>query len=516
METYQNITVTTKNNEIHVHFKYDPIMVNLAKSIFPRRYDPITKVWIYPLELKEKVILTLTGQKTEDTPTIILPDLPDYLMQHQKLGVSIAEQHPKYAFYFQTGTGKTITAIIIIDRKKVKTLVVAPISILEPAWGNDILKFKPELSYCNLYPLSKEKRRQELQKNYDLFLINFEGFKVSYKDIEKANFEMLITDESSKIKDHTSQISKAIRKLAKKMRYVYLLSGTPAPNTPLEYFPQIDAIATGLLGKNFYEFRNRYFKPVDPNRWKWVISKQNYEDLLEKIKSVAIFVAKEDALDLPDQVFVKREVPMDKDQVFAYNEILEKLTLYLNSEDIEINAANALSKIIKLREITSGFILDENSEPHEVSNSKFDILWELLEEIGNEQVIIWTNFRYETHKILEKLKNSKALFSETDAADRNNIVKDFTKGNFQYLVANPQTAGHGLTFTNCSYAVYFSLNYSLELWLQSIDRIHRYGQSKKCTYFTLLCKNTIDEEIYNVLKNKKQVTAAILNRLKKL
>lgn len=507
--------MTIQNNEIHITFKYDPKLVEIAKSIHPRRYDPLTKTWIYPLALKNIIIKAFTGETIEnDIP--ILPDLPSYLMQHQKLGVSIAETYPKYGFWFETGTGKTLTAITIIARKKVKTLVVAPISILEPAWGSDIKRFRPELSYINLHPLSKEERKKALQQNYDIFLINFDGFKISFQDILKANFKMLIVDESSKIKDHTSKISKAIREFAKQTDFVYLLSGTPAPNTPLEYFPQIDAIAPGLLSENFYKFRNKYFKPADPNGWKWVISKQNYEKLLERIKTVSIFVSKEDALDLPEQVFVERQVFMSDKQTTAYNSMLDKLMLYLSEEDIEINSTTTLSKIMKLREITSGFIIDENKQEFPISNSRFETLLEVLDEIKNEQVIIWTNFKYETHKILEMLESSKALFSETHPKERDEIINGFKNGDYQYLIANPQTAGHGLTFTSCSYAIYFSLNYSLELWLQSIDRIHRFGQNKKCTYFILLAKNTIDEEIYNVLKDKKQVTSAILNKLKRL
>lgn len=451
----------------------------------------------------------------------IPPDLPEHLMSHQKMGVALAEKHPKYALFFQTGTGKTATAIEIAYRKKIKTLVVAPISILESAWVSDILKFRPEITVCNLYPLSKEKRAERLGMNYDIFLINFDGFKASYDDIKDAGFKMLIVDESSKMKSPQSQISAALNQFAKEMDYTYLLSGTPAPNTPLEYFMQIDALQPGLLGNNYWEFRNSYFFQPDPrNQWKWVISNRRKQELLSRIKKTAVFVSKEEAIDLPETVFISRIVEMNDKQKEAYNSYLQSLLGAL--KDDSKNRGELFKSIMKLREITSGFMYEDINEDEEsskarkvieLSDAKFVELYELLEDIGDQQVIIWANFKYEINKIAKKLgKKAVSLYSGTK--DREAVINSFKSGKAQYLIANPQTAGHGLTFTNCSYAIYFSLNYSLELWLQSLDRIHRYGQRNKCTYFVLLAKDSIDGIMYHKLQKKQEISADILEKLK--
>jgi SNF2 family DNA or RNA helicase len=135
----------------------------------------------------------------------------------------------------------------------------------------------------------------------------------------------------------------------------------------------------------------------------------------------------------------------------------------------------------------------------------------LLEEIGDEQVIIWANFKQEISTLLTTLPGSQAIWSQT--RDRDKVVKDFQQGRTQYLIANPASAAHGLTFTNCSYAIYFSLNYSYEYQKQSEDRIHRIGQTKPVTYYYLLAQNTIDTVIYKTLRRKGDLSRQVLDYL---
>lgn len=454
----------------------------------------------------------------------VSPDLPNHLMRHQKFGIAIADRYPKYGLFFETGTGKTVTAIEIIARKKVKTLVVMPLSIIESVWIKDIKRFKPDMTFCNLYPLSKQTRVEQLNLEYDVFLINYDGFRVSYDDIRTAGFRMLVVDESSKMKNPRSRISVLLNSFAKKMDYVYLLSGTPAPNSPLEYYMQIDALSPGLLGRNFWAYREKYFyQPYINKPWKWVIIREKKQELLNLIKSVSVSVRKEDIVDLPERVFEKRVVEMTPLQVDAYNNYLQMLFNAVK-DGTDRTKGELFKSIMKLREITSGFYYEDSEEGDRdngnrviirLSDTKFRELDSVLEEIGDQQVIIWANFKFEIEEIENRLLRSDrtvtTLYSGT--RDRERAINDFKMGMVQYLVAHPQTAGHGLTFTNCSYALYFSLNYSLELWQQSLDRIYRYGQKNKCTYIILTARDSIDEIIYNKLLKKQEISSDILNNL---
>ena len=129
-----------------------------------------------------------------------------------------------------------------------------------------------------------------------------------------------------------------------------------------------------------------------------------------------------------------------------------------------------------------------------LGNTKLEMLLTLLDELGNEQVIIWTQFKEEQVQILEAVKSGELLNSET--------VEPFKAGDFQYLIAHPQRGGVGLTFTNCKYAIYYSRSFSLEEYLQSQDRIHRISQERDVTIFNLIARDTVDELIDLRLRGK--------------
>ena len=221
-------------------------------------------------------------------------------------------------------------------------------------------------------------------------------------------------------------------------------------------------------------------------------------------------VSKEDAIDLPTQVFEKRSVTLNSEEAMAYRVFKQELVLEFGKE--VILGSNALSEIMKLRQLTSGFAYTETGVAI-TGHSKLNEMKDLILEIGpTKQIIIWANFREEIRQLLEALPNSGALWSGTP--DRLDVIDRFKNGQLQYLIANPQSAGHGLTFTNCCDTIYYSLNYSFELLKQSQDRIHRIGQTRKCTYHYLLAKGTIDEVIYTALTKKEKLSAVVLNHLK--
>jgi SNF2 family DNA or RNA helicase len=172
----------------------------------------------------------------------------------------------------------------------------------------------------------------------------------------------------------------------------------------------------------------------------------------------------------------------------------------------------ALVETMKLRQLTSGFAYSEAGEVIHVGTAKLAELRSLLDEIGPHQVIIWAHFRAEIQQLLAALPGAVALWSGTE--DREQVIEAFKSGRAQYLVANPQSAGHGLTFTNCHYAVYCSQSYSLELQKQSQDRIHRIGQQVPCEYFYLLADRTVDEMIHRAVRQKADMSRATLAYLR--
>ena len=434
------------------------------------------------------------------------------------------------ALFHACGTGKTCTALCLIRYWLGfggKALVVCPLSIIDAAWLADAKKFTPDLRIASLWSKDPAKRLEQLNGSADVHVVNFEGLRTMYGVLAAQKYTVLIVDESSKLKNWRSQITRALLSFAGVtfkgspyrtdhiIPHRYCLSGTPAPNGEEEYWSQIQFVAPNqVFSANYYAFRGRYFA-AQPMRFgaksfkKWIFRGDRKLEFMQRMKVVADVVRKEDAVDLPDQVHEVRQVTLAEGEAEAYRSM--KKTLACQLSETQIVAPTVMAEIMKLRQITSGFAYGSDGSAMHIGRSKLNELLEVLEEVGNEQVLIWANFIEEISFLAKTLK-APALYSQT--VDREQAIKDFQEGRSQYLIANPQSAGHGLTFVNCSYCVYFSLNYSLELWQQSQDRIHRIGQTNNCTYFYLLAKGTIDEVIYAALQQKRDLSEAVLSYLR--
>ncbi len=439
----------------------------------------------------------------------------DYLMKHQEKAASYLFGTPRYLIYHDIGTGKTITAIELVKQKQVKTLVVCPLGIIENAWVEDIAKFAHEINVTNLWKAKKNKNLDfALSLDFHIAIINFESFRTEAKALSQAGFQMLIIDESSKCKDARSQITKALVEFSENMDYVYELSGNPAPNSEMEYFSQVKMVDPMLYGKSFYSFRNKYFYSCGYGGFKWKMKEEMRKDFLEKLSSISEVIRKEDVLDLPERTLNIRKVYLSTVERKVYETMKKDLLIEFNG--MEVVAANAAVKQMKLREGTSGFYLDEDSKVISVGQSKLNELKELLEEIGNHQVIIWTHFHHEADMV-EKLLGGD--YGRVDGTVKNQTikdetVKDFKKGKFQYLISHPASLGHGVTLVNCTYTIYFSLSHSWEMFEQSMGRIYRKGQTNKCSYYFLIADCSVDEIIWRALQEKKSVSEAVFKYIK--
>ena len=460
--------------------------------------------------------------ETVDPGTIEIKDYvpSDYLMNHQKNAALRALNTPRFGFFHDTGCGKTLESIEIFKQKGVRTLVVCPLSIIELAWLKDIEKFAPEIKACNLWQLLQNKsnvgrvRLRKAMEECDLFVVNFEMFRARNNFFNELDIKMLIIDESSRMKSNKSQITKNIIKFADNIDYCYLLSGTPAPNSPLEYWSQIRVIDPSLFGQSFYAFRNQYFYAYGFGNYLWAMKPSMEDTFRQKLATVSEVVRKEDVLDLPERTDNYRKVSLSKAERDAYEDMKNHLIAMVEGK--EVVAANSAVKMLKLRQGTSGFFFDEDGNIVRTGTSKLNELMDLLEEIGNHQVIIWDHFHEEGDQIMKKLSKKAGRVDGTVTSQQTRIdtVNAFINGNLQYVVAHPGSLGHGVTLTNCSYAIYFSLSHSYELYVQSRDRIYRKGQKNACTYYHIVAANSVDNAIMQALKNKGDVVDAVLNYLK--
>ena len=455
-----------------------------------------------------------------------------FLMEHQRRCRDIAQFAQRFALYLDTGTGKTLTAYAIIaDNLHMRWVVVCPKSIVKTAWFADHLEFYPDL---RVLPMSKNmsvveykeiadrwgikyrtsvntaELRSQLLAVAEVVVINPESFKTDAA-LQSWGAEGLIVDESSIMKNMKSGTTTALLDASDKMERVYLLSGKPAPNNDLEYFPQMLSINPALFGGSFYSFRAKYFETTDYLGYNWQMKESMKEEFSRRLAMGCVFISKAECLDLPDELPpVHRVIELPPKAMKYYKDMERERVLMLENKDITVQTK--LASLMKLRQITSGFVIDTDmgSEISHLHNAKLDELAAIVDELGSNKAIIWVNFKQEVHDIcalLDKLgKTYVTAYSETKNVDES--IESFKKDTAQFIIAHPKTLKYGVTFTgssmvrNCTYAIYYSMSYSFEDFYQSHDRIYRKGQTQGCTYIFLVAEGTIDEDIYDAVVQK--------------
>jgi len=440
-------------------------------------------------------------------------------------------QRQNLCLFAETGTGKTIAGLELIDRLPAPALVVCPLSIIEPAWRRDAARFYPHLRVVSLWAPTVRKRLQALKRPADVYLLNYDGLRILWQRHRRAllerGFRTVILDESSVIRNPRAAVTKAALAFAQHIPRRFVMSGSPAPNGAWEFWPQVSFVRPGVLGRSFWTFRASWFYPrrKDPRNpsvvWEWGIKPQRLERLMAIIRRHAVFVRKADCLDLPPQVDEVRYVLLPPPQRRAYDEMLNALVVQLgDSLDETALAVNRLAQIMKLRQITAGLLVTTDGQHRWCWDTKLKALGEVLDELGDAPAIVWVQFQEEAQRAIEFLeRRARGLVGEltgrTPPSERGEIVRRFQSGDLRYLVGHPGAARFGLTLTAARYAIYVSLGYGAEEWQQSRDRIHRHGQTRSCTYLYLIAPGTIDETIYETLRRKGDIALATLEYLRR-
>ena len=461
------------------------------------------------------------------------------LMRHQQLGREIARYQDRYAFFYDTRTGKTPLSLSIMYDDIVanpthKWLVVCPLILIENAWIPDAAEFIPEIKVVSCHAATPAKRLERINSEANIYVTNTESF-VKYREhFDKLHLVGCIIDESSDMKSPKSKVSKELVDFAQTLKRFYLLSGTPAPNGEQEYYMQLRAVDYYGIQQSYSQFKEHYFVNMsyNPQYEKLALRPDKKDELFSLIRKYALYVDKEDVLTTPGRTFHEVEFELPDGLKKQYNKMKNKLALELG-DNVMITAPSTAAKLNKLNQITSGFIMDtqaaKENKFYDDSNApewymldayRFRLLQDLLnkDSIRNEQVLIWANYRKEFETIQSMLGDKcRCVYGGTTLAEKNAAISLFKAGKIQYLIANPASADKGLTLTNAHISIYFSLNWSYELFKQSMERIYAdiSKQPKHCDYYVMIAKGTIDRVLYSdVLQGKGQYSSAVLAHLK--
>ena len=436
-----------------------------------------------------------------------------------------------FGFLYEMGCGKTLTAIATMGAAYQmgaikKVLIVAPTSVCS-VWPKEFDEYA-DFKYNVAVLLGEKQKRLATLRSLDAFpfkalrvaVINYESTwrEGLYEALQEWAPDMVIADESQRIKEPSAKQSKALHRLGDLAKYKLILSGTPIQNNAIDLFSQYRFLDPTVFGTNFYAFRSRYAIMGGFDR-RQIVGYKDLDKLIQKEHSIAYRVTKDEALDLPEQTFLNRYIPLEGAAKNLYDRIKRDSFAELENGG-QITAPTVLTKLLRLQQFTGGFIqADEGTRSELVFKGKIDALGDILDDYvidAGKKLVIFCRFRPEIDLIGEALKKRRikyaAIFGDIKIEDRGPIVADFQNNpETKVFLAQIDTAGLGITLTAADTCVYYSVNFNYAAYSQSLARIHRIGQRNACTYIHLVVEKSIDETVLKALARKEDLAKTVVD-----
>ena len=360
-----------------------------------------------------------------------------------------------------------------------------------------------------------------------IFVMNIEalstprGTKAAYMFLFKNPGNIMIVDESTTIKNRKATRTKNIMMLYKEALYKRILTGSPITKSPMDLFSQCAFLSANALGFNsYYPFQNRYAlvqkRSMGYRAFQEIVGYRRLDELNLKLDLFSNRVLKEHCLDLPDKMYIRRDVELTEEQTRVYKQ-MKKLAL----AELEIGklatTTSVLTQIMRLQQICCGFLQPDEGEIQALDNNRLKELLEITDELQGK-AIIWASYTHDIQQISQALRDRfgpeavATYYGATPQDDRQEIVNKFQDKDspLRFFVGQPRTGGYGITLTAANTMIYYSNSYDLEIRLQSEDRAHRIGQKNKVTYIDLVSPGTIDEKILEALRCKIDLAGKVL------
>ena len=437
-----------------------------------------------------------------------------------------------FGLLFEMGCGKTLTAIAIAGAgyqmgKVDRLLIVAPTSVVA-VWPKELREYAKFKYTCKTLLGEKQQRIKQIDdllkfpfKALKIAVINYESRPEILEKLKEFDADMVIADESQRIKTYDAAQSKAMHELGDQARYKLILSGTPVQTAAIDIWSQYRFLDKSVFGENFFKFRGRYAIMGGYGNKK-IVGYRDLEGLIKKEHSIAFRVTKDEALDLPEQTFETRRIQFSPKEKSLYERLKKDSYAELDNGG-HITATTVLTKLLRLQQLTGGFLVqDEAQKPQLVSRAKLDALTDIIVDyvIGSgKKLVVFARFIAEVKaiidlaaKVLPKDLKQVAIYGDVKKEDRGDIVKQFQEDPSTVLfVGQIDTAGTGITLTAADTCVYYSKNFNYATYSQSLSRIHRIGQRNCCTYIDLEIEGTIDELISSALSRKEDMAKTVVD-----
>jgi SNF2 family DNA or RNA helicase len=424
---------------------------------------------------------------------------------HQRDTAAFLATHPRCFVLSEAGVGKTSAAAWAADylmaRGQVKrVLIVCPVSIMDTAWRSDLFKTVMHRT-VGIASGSRERRLKVVNGPYEFVIINYDGVAVVGDALRAAQFDLIICDEATSLKNVQTDRWKAVAALLHPTTRLWLMTGTPAAQSPVDAYGLAKLVNPDAVPRFHGAFRDRVMLKVSNFRW---VPRSDAQDIVHTALQPAIRFTKAECLDLPDMLYTTRQVALTPQQKKFYDQI--KNTMAATAAGEQITAVNAATLINKLLQVAAGSVYSTDREVVEFDASpRVNELLSIIEQTTHK-VIVFVPFRHALDKVQDELIKAGvsvvAIHGGTPASQRTEHIKRFqTEVDPKVILLIPQAAAHGITLTRADTVVWWGPVPSVELYLQGNARAHRAGQRNPVTVVRLQ-GSPVETRMYGMLDGK--------------
>jgi superfamily II DNA or RNA helicase len=423
---------------------------------------------------------------------------------HQKQTSDFLTLNRKAFCFNEQGTGKTASVIWASDYLMNlgvvrRVLVICPLSIMKSAWQQDLFKFAIHRT-CDVAHGTPAQRKKILANNAEFVIINFDGVDIVKEEVLKGGFDLIVVDEASAYKNAQTTRWKTLRDIATQVKGMWMLTGTPAAQSPVDAFGLAKLINPEGTPKFYGQFRDQVMYKVGTYRW---IPKPQAQSVVHKVLQPAIRFEKDQCLDLPDVTFVERDAPLTPQQIKYYKLLKKQMLIHADGE--QVTSVNAATNINKLLQISGGAVYTDTREVIEfdVSN-RLRVIEEVINE-ASHKVLVFVPFTHTIELLNKHLTGANItcgiINGQVPVNKRHEIIKDFQEtDNIRVLIIQPQAASHGLTLTAANVIIWYAPVTSVETYLQANARINRPGQKNPMTIVHIK-GSEVEARLYKMLQN---------------
>lgn len=424
---------------------------------------------------------------------------------HQRDMASFMSLHKKCFNFSDMGVGKTRAAIWAADYLMSvgaikRVLVISPLSVMRTAWEADIYQTAIHRT-VGIAHGSREARRKIIDSGVEFVIINHDGVKVMAKELASANFELVIVDEATSFKEQKTDRWKALRTIVRSETYLWMMTGTPAANKPLDAYGLAKLVNPNGVPKFYTGWKELTMYKVSMFTW---LPRVGATEIVHAALQPAIRISKKDCMDLPPVVYQTREIPMSPTQEKYYKRM--KAEMLMNAANEQITAVNAGVLLNKLLQISAGAVYSDTGEVVEFKpTARLNELLDVINECSNK-VLVYAAYRHSFDVIGDFLTKHNITYGLINGSvpnkDRATLITRFQNDDdIKVLLLQPQAAAHGITLTAADTTVWFTPVPSLELWAQANARMDRPGQKNNMTIVKLV-GSPVEEKLYKVLESR--------------